>query len=287
MSIATLKRKTQNARQGPARISGRAPGGLWVDRGPFGGGRGGGGVEGRAGPTGFSLSGATRNRPSGDMKMSRCGTPFRGVHPVGHGGRRGRYARSEPLMNAGEARIEIAGNQWQFVKPSVLSTRGMLHTRYRWAYNGQYPHAWVQPVLTGNQVDAKSQGMYVHMKSSAADIHQDVNDVSRYTDYFRATGPAGCRTSTARYTMSQLQHNAPYTKTLFQPRAASDHTRRAQQPCLAPTASQQPFPYAVQTGTGVLRGGITVSHVASACHAAAPVLAPPPPPLYPLMPASA
>ena len=38
---------------------------------------------------------------------------------------------------------------------------------------------------------------------------------------------------------------------------------------------QKPFPYAVQTGTGILRGGINVSNVASSCGTSNPVLTPP------------
>lgn len=272
MSLATFKRKTLNARRGATRISGKPPGGIWLSRGPFGGTDG--GDAGLSAPVGFSLNGPHRSRPSGDMKMSHSGTPFRGEYAVGHGGLRGRYVRADPLLNAGDAQVEIAGNQWQYVKPSVLSTRGMIHTRFRWAHSGQYPNAWVQPVLTGNQTDAKSQGVYVHTKSAAADVHQDVNDVDKYKDYIRRTGPTGCRTSTAGYTMSQMQQNAPYTKTLFQPRPASERTLRVQQPCATPGERQRPFPYAVQTGTGVLRGGTSVSRVASTCHMARPVLVP-------------
>ena len=33
-----------------------------------------------------------------------------------------------------------------------------------------------------------------------------------------------------------------------------------------PLPYQKPFPYAVQNGTGVLRGGTSVTHVASSCH---------------------
>jgi hypothetical protein len=38
---------------------------------------------------------------------------------------------------------------------------------------------------------------------------------------------------------------------------------------------QKPFPYAVQTGTGVLRGGINVDNVANACNTSNTVLTPP------------
>jgi hypothetical protein len=38
---------------------------------------------------------------------------------------------------------------------------------------------------------------------------------------------------------------------------------------------QKPFPYRVQTGTGVLRGGTNVDNVASACNISKPVLVPP------------
>jgi hypothetical protein len=75
--------------------------------------------------------------------------------------------------------------------------------------------------------------------------------------------------------MSIQQANAAYTKTLHQPKDASDYTLRIQRRCQDPVGFQKPFPYAVQTGTGVLRGGINVNNVANACNTSNTVVTPP------------
>ena len=69
--------------------------------------------------------------------------------------------------------------------------------------------------------------------------------------------------------------NAAYTKTLHKPKDSSDYTLRIQRRCQNPVGFQKPFPYAVQTGTGVLTGGITVNNVANACNTSNTVLTPP------------
>ena len=69
--------------------------------------------------------------------------------------------------------------------------------------------------------------------------------------------------------------NAAYTKTLHQPKDASDYTLRIQRKCQNPVGFQKPFPYAVQTGTGILRGGIHVDNVGSSCNTSNTVLVPP------------
>ena len=108
------------------------------------------------------------------------------------------------------------------------------------------------------------------------DCNYDVNNPETYVDYYKASGPNGCQTTPARgYTMNIQQSNAPYTKTLHQPKDASDYTLRVQRRCQDPVGFQKPFPYAVQTGTGVLRGGISVSNVASACNTSNTTTVPP------------
>jgi hypothetical protein len=75
--------------------------------------------------------------------------------------------------------------------------------------------------------------------------------------------------------MNVLQANAPYTKNLHQPKDASAYTLRVQRRCQNPVGLQKPYPYAVQNGTGVLRGGINVSNVASACNTSNTNIIPP------------
>jgi len=273
MSLATFKKKTISSKSSATKRSGKGPGGYWLPQGPFGRPHTLNSVMlaenlKNFGPSGFSLNGTQRSISVGkDMKNSKQGTPFTGIYPRGHGGRFGRYVKSEPVMNAGVGSIMVQGNQWEFVKPSVLSTRGMLHDRFKWAYSGQYPNNWVQPMYTGNQTDSASQGLYVHDKSAANDCTYDVNNVSNYVTYFKNSGPMGCQMTPARgYTMGMMQSNAPYTKTLYRPKDSSAYTLRVQRQCQNPTGHQKPFPYAVQNGTGILKGGINVSNVGNSCN---------------------
>jgi hypothetical protein len=167
------------------------------------------------------------------------------------------------------------GDQYMYVKQSVLSTRGMLEKKYRWAYNGQYPNYWVQPVYTGNQVDSKSQGMYVHDKSAANTCVEDVNNPAKYEGFIVRGGPTLCSTSTARFKYNDMSRNGRYTKQLYQPLSASQQTLRIQRKCSNPTGAQKPFPFAVQTGTGILTGGTSVNNVGSSCNTGNVYLTPP------------
>ena len=289
MSLATFKKKAINSLSSATRISGKPVDDYWIYAGPYGrpeslasvmlvrslmsgGGAGAGlGATGRARNAGFSINGVYRNvknLASQSRKFSYVSTPFRGAYPMGNGGTRGRYPSGADNVVLGiQPVLSEVATYTDFVAPSVLSQKGMLERRFRWAYNGQYPAYWVQPVYTGNQTESVSQGVYLQKKSAANDIWYDVNDTDLYVDYSRTCGSTGCQKTPARgYTMSIQQANAAYTKTLHKPKDASSYTLRIQQQCLNPEGAQKPFPYAVQTGTGVLRGGISVSSVASACN---------------------
>ena len=282
MSIATLKKKTSNYMSSLTKRSGKPPGGYWLPQGPFG-------TPGSLssvmladatshyGPVGFSINGSHRGGGIGrEMKFSKQGTPYRGVNPIGWGGAGGQYYQAEPVLNAGDGIITVTGNQWEFVKQSVLSTRGMLHKRFRWAYSGQYPNNWVQPVYTGNQTDTASQGQYIHDLSAASDCVIDVNDQAKYVGHTVTCGSTQCQTTPARgYTMAMMQSNAAYTKTIKVPMDASQQTLRIQRKCSNPKPWQKPFPYKVQTGTGILTGGTSMTSVGSACNTSNIQLVPP------------
>ena len=201
------------------------------------------------GPVGFSLNGPHRNvgRVGQSMAMSKNGTPFRGVHALGSGGTGGRYPRPEPTLNAGPAYIQVMGNQWEFNKPSVLSTRGMLRQRFKYLYNGQYPNNWVQPNYgSSNLKDNASQGLYIHTKSAANDCVVDVNNYETFIGHVKRCGSTGCQTTPAGgYTYNVMAANAPYTKSLRQPQTSSQHTLRIQRKCANPLPTQKPYPYAV------------------------------------------
>ena len=261
MSLNTFKRKSV-INYGSKR-SGKPPGGYWLPQGPFG--KSTVGLQlaiDNEGPVGFSLNGSHRNIGyiGKESKFSKNGTPFRGIHPFGWGGHLGRYAQPEPVYNVNE--VIVLGEQYKYVKPTVLTTKGMLEKKYRWAYNGQYPNYWVQPVQDGTmQSDNKSQGLYLHNLSTANDCVTDVNDSAKYIGYIKRGGPTLCQTSTARFKYNDMARNGLYTKTIKQPITASQQTLRIQRKCANPLPSQKPFPYAVNTGTGILTGGINVTSV--------------------------
>ena len=271
MSLATFKKKSINSASSATKSSGKPTNNYWIYQGPYG--RKGilpseifkkslFGFEGKnyytASNAGFSITGSYRNvgGVGASMRFSKSATPYRGKYPKGWGGNRGRYpdGPNEVSLNIMPVHTGVA-IQNSIVKPPVLSTKGMLERRFRWINSGQYPNYWVQPDYTGNQTDSASQGLYIHNKAAANYCTYDVNTPEKYVDYFVRCGATGCQTTPARgYTMSIQQSNAPYTKTLHIPKDASDYTLRIQRRCTNPVGFQKPFPYAVQTGTGVLRG---------------------------------
>jgi hypothetical protein len=295
MSLATFKKKSINSVSSATKRSGKPTNEYWIYQGPYG--RKGnlpstifnaslvgpngevGGNAYNASNAGFSINGANRNIGSvgSDMKFSRSRTPFRGIYPKGWGGTKGRYPDGPNNVSLA-VYPQTSGTQLQsaIVKPSVLSTKGMLARRFRWINAGQYPSNWVQPIYTGNQTDTASQGLYIQNKAAANYCWYDVNNSDLYVNYQKTCGSTGCQTTPARgYTMNLQTANAAYTKTLHQPKDASDYTLRIQRKCQNPVGFQKPFPYAVQTGTGILTGGINVSNVGSACNTSNTVLTPP------------
>lgn len=291
MSLATFKKKSINKSSSATKISGKPSNKYWLYQGPYGGPETVAstifkaslvGITGELGTpyeaqnSGFSINGPMRSMGAvgESMAFSQSSTPFRGIYPKGNGGTRGRYPTSVQL-NAQPIMSKIVLDTF-VCRPSVLSNRGMLARRFRWINSGQYPNNWVQPNYTGNQTDSSSQGLYVQNKSAANDCHYDVNDPEKYVDYRKTCGATGCQTTPARgYTMNVMQSNAAYTKTLHQPKSSSDYTLRIQRRCQNPVGFQKPFPYQVQTGTGVLRGGINVNNVASACNTSNTTTVPP------------
>lgn len=261
MSLATFKKKSVTAYLGTKR-SGKPPGGYFLPRGPFGGQANANSVALESvqymiannlyAPVGFSINGPFRNKGGvgQSMKFSQNGTPFRGVWPKGHGGNGGRYYQGSEVLNAcigglkTQTIIPDLNQTYGGVKPSVLSTRGMLRTRFKWAYNGQYPNYWVQPNYgTSNLSDNTSQGVYLHTKSAGSDCVVDTNDFDKYKDYYKKCGPFNCNTTPANgYTFNVQQSNAPYTKGLRIPQTASQRTLRIQKRCADPLPYQKPIP---------------------------------------------
>ncbi len=200
----------------------------------------------KKGLSGFSLNGPKRNvgYVGQNMRFSKNGTPFRGIYPRGSGGIGGTYPNPLPVFNAPPSYAEVLGNQEDYNKPSVLSTRGMLRQKYRWAYSGKFPNYWVQPNYgTSNLSDNTSQGLYIHEKSVANDCVVDVNAESKYVGNFIRCGPCGCRTTPARgYKMVLQQSNAPYGKQIKIPQTASQQIIHVQRKCVDQTKAQKPYP---------------------------------------------
>jgi hypothetical protein len=296
MSLTAFKRKS--VIQYGSKRSGSAPGGVWLPQGPFG----------HAtialqealqtyGPVGFSINGGHRNVGyiGKTYGMSKSGTPYRGTQPIGFGGTYGKYPSAtlvgpysgavpnagskqavvQPVLNSSE--VNTMGTQYIYVKPSVLSTKGMLEKRYRWVYNGQYPNYWVQPNYTGNQTDSASQGLYVQNLAAANTCNLKVNNVGTYEGYKVGCGPTLCTPgrSTAMFKFNDMVRNAPYTKTLYQPVSYGQYNLYLTRGCNNPVGPQKPFPFAVQTGTGIKTGGIRMTSVGNACGTSNVYLTPP------------
>lgn len=157
MSIVAFKKKS--VIQYGTHISGKNPGGAWISRGP-------GKKLVHVNNSGFSINGSYRNKGAvgTTMQFSKTKTIFRGPYAVGWGGNKGRYYH-EPLFVVNEAVI-VPGTQQDYVKPSVLSTYGMLQTKYKWM-KGQYPNYWVKNIYTNTMSDNVSQGLFIGTKSSA------------------------------------------------------------------------------------------------------------------------
>ena len=113
----------------------------------------------------FSINGGYRNQGwVGQTSLSRSliKTPYRGATPRGHGGCCGTYNVSvvKPL--------EPCTNNNNVIKKSVLSTDGMLDTKYRWV---RRPARDSQGNVTGFSVkpdtnhNLNTQGDYIHRVS--------------------------------------------------------------------------------------------------------------------------
>ena len=146
MSIVALKRKS--VAQYGSHISGKSPGGSWIPRGP-------GLIPVNTNNNGFSINGSYRNkgRVGTSSAFSSSKTLFRGQYAVGWGGRGNTYY-DVPLFNVNNAVI-VPGTQYKYVKPSVLTTHGLLSTKYKWM-SGQFPNYWV---------GHSNQDMYISKKS--------------------------------------------------------------------------------------------------------------------------
>ena len=306
MSLTAFKRKSV-INYGSKR-SGTAPGGYWLPQGPFGHATT-SLEQAKKYPnnSGFSINGGHRNigGVGRDMKMSKSGTPFRGVYPIGFGGSKGSYPTSyesgtlvgssqdgiqstgvianfgnkgevvEPLLNV--RIVDTLGSQYLYIKPSVVSTYGLLQRKYKWAYYGKYPNYWVQPNYTGNQTNTKSQLLYIQNKAAANTCNLNVNNQGTYEGYIVKSGPTLCTPgrSTARFKYNDMARNAPYTKTIKEPVSYAEYNLYITRGCNNPIGSQKPFPYATSVGSSHNAAGTSITSFGSGCGSSPYYLSPP------------
>lgn len=281
MSLATFKKKSINKYSSATKRSGKQPGGYWLPQGPFGNNtlknvmlR-----EGISnyGNNGFSINGSHRSISVGkDMKMSKQGTRYKGIYPYGNGGHYGQYFQAIPVLNAGLGKVEVEGNQFEYVKPSTISNDAMIRQKYKGILTGKYPNTWVQPIYTGNQTETASQGLYIENKSASNYCWYDVNDTALYENYYKCQCQKQHGTNGHGYTLGIQQSIAPYTKTLHQPKDSSDYTLRVQRQCQNQKGWQKPFPYAVSNGTSQSASGTSIRSFSNSCGSANNIYLSPP-----------
>ena len=271
MSLATFKKKSIVKHHG-TKVSGKPPGGVWLSQGPFGKKT----LQMATGPEGFSLNGGHRNigYVGKSYAMSRNGTPMHGQYPYGSGGINGRYAQPTPVYNVNH--VYALGTQADYIKQSVLSTKGMLAKKYRWIHSGQYPNYWVQPNYTGFQIDSASQGAYLQSLSAANSCVVDINKSAKYVGNIHRGGPTLCQTSTARFKFNDMARNAPYTKFTNNSQDSSTYTLQIQRKCQNPLGAQKPVPYATSSGTGIQSGGTGNVSIGNSCGTTFPFYLSPP-----------
>jgi hypothetical protein len=222
-------------------------------------------------PNPTSWGGVTTYESGTLIGSTQDGIPSTGV--VANFGNKGLIV--EPLLNVRV--VDTLGTQYMYIKPSVLSTYGMLQKKYKWAYYGQYPNYWVQPNYTGNQTDTKSQKLYIQNKAAANTCSLKVNNVGTYTDNYKPTGPTLCTpgTSTALFKFNDMVRNAPYTKTLYQPVSYSQYNQYLNRGCVNPIGRQKPFPYATSVGSSQSARGTSITSFGTGCGSAPYYLTPP------------
>jgi len=222
----------------------------WLSQGPFGKDTT---TLINEGYNGFSLNGSKRNvgYVGKTYCMSKKGTPFKGIYPRGNGGYYGQYKNPDPYYNINE--VNTKGTQENYVKPTVLTTSGMLEKKYRWIKSGQYPNYWVQPnVGYSNLSDNSSQGHYIEKLSTAANTETDINNSDKYINNIKCNTiqnnePSfSCNKSksVALMTYNNAARNGLYTKYINNSLNASDYTMKVKRVCSNPTGAQKPFPYA-------------------------------------------
>lgn len=264
MSLHTFKKKGIILSHQATKQSGKPSQQIWLSQGPFGSHSSESSMldATEIGPSGFSINGPFRSNTyiGKSSAYSKMGTRYRGTEAIGYGGTCGKYPRSEPLWNLSDSRASLEGNQSMFIKPSVLSTKGMLEKKYGWIHHGQYPNHWVQPIYPSGTLDGNtSQQQYIHSKITKESQKKDTNQSEKYEKYILCheddtnNNEISCqqniRKRVAISTYNSMASQGTYTKTLHIPQESNEYITFIQKHCSNPGPKQKPnFPFAVRTG---------------------------------------
>jgi hypothetical protein len=234
MSLTAFKKKSI-INYGSNR-SGKPPGGIFLPQGPFG-------KDNtmlklalqNPAVNGFSINGGHRNigYVAKSSVFSSNFTPYKGAYAKGNGGCCGNYYNINHIIPSRV--VDTLGNQFAYIKPSVLSNYGMLDKKYRWIYYGVYPNNIVSPTGVGNNnlSDNTSQGIYIQNIASSSNCVNDINNSVKYTNHIINHGPYKCNlTNGDRYSFNQITSNAPYSKTTKNPLTASQYLLKLQRKCV-------------------------------------------------------
>jgi len=209
-------------------VSGRGPGGYWVNQLPFYQKSGSRAPNVNYAATGFSVNGGHRtNKYIGkSSSFSKVSTPYRGTAARGFGGTGGQYPIAYPIP---ATLPEVAATQQLYIKPSVLTTKCMLRKKLTFILSSTYPNAWVQPTYpTGTQDANASQGSYIEKVKSA-----------------NCTNP-GNFVAICNGNSCKKKSLGSFTKVLKSPQPQNSYSDYLDRKCLNPKGDQKPFPFNVR-----------------------------------------
>jgi hypothetical protein len=219
---------------GSPNISGKSPGGIWITQLPFCNNLNQSNTS--FGNKGFSRVGGYRNLSYVGRTRKQFGTPFRGLYGIGYGGTGNQYPQYDNVYNMNVVKATLQGNQYLYIKPATLSNKAMIHQKYKYIYNGQYPLNWVQPVYPNGPLSQNSSmSTYIQKLKTQNSAFLGVNAEAQYEGFCRNT--------------CSNKSDIGYTKTLHQPVDFTTYIDYIQRPCLNPKGRQKPFPFAVNNNT--------------------------------------
>ncbi len=229
-----MKKKITNNYMGVS-ISGRTPGGVWITQGPF---RNNVTTVINTNNNGFSLNGGHRNigRIGQTWLFSKNFTPYRGAYAKGNGGSCLSYYQQDQVYPIRE--VNTRGTEYLYIKPSSLSTKGMLEKKYNCIWNGTYPSVIVSPQGNDNLLNS-TIGVYIHEQTSANMCKTGTYQQSIATDKNKNKNKN--KNTYDGFGNCKSKCNAS-VKILETPYDASQYTTIVQKKCSDPALWQKPIP---------------------------------------------